>query len=134
MADPVLFDGLVLGAGPGNPMRGQSLVEFALVLPIMLFLFLGFGEAAFLYSRIHAAQTAADTLADVAVQSPGESWNSIVQDELDRAECTDGIVAVEALTAGRTLVKLTCVYVPIVTNGLWPGLHYSVQGEAVIGP
>jgi Flp pilus assembly protein TadG len=112
-------------------MRGQSLVEAALVLPIMLFVMLGFAEAAFLYARVHAAQTSADVLAEVAAQSPGESWRAIVQDELDRAECEDGVAESENLSRGRVRVTMTCGYTPVVTNGLWPGLRYAVQGEAV---
>ncbi len=115
---------------PTTVTLGQSLVETALVLPILLFTFLGFGEAAFLYAQRSAAQTSADVLADIAADGTTHDWDALVADELQRSGC-DGSAFLSEVTAGRVRVTLDCAYTPVVTNGLWPGLRYSVQGEAV---
>jgi uncharacterized membrane protein len=109
---------------------GQSLVETALVLPILLFTFLGFGEAAFLYAQRHQAQISADVLADIASKNTAGDWDALVADEMERSGC-NGIASVTDAGSGRVRVTLTCEYTPVVTNGLWPGLRYSVQGESV---
>jgi hypothetical protein len=118
---------------PSSVTLGQSLVETALVLPILLFTFLGFAEAAFLYSTVHAAQVSADVLADVAADDTAGDWDALVADELDRSGC-DGSASVTDAGSGRVRVTLTCAYTPVVTNGLWPGLRYAVQGESVRTP
>lgn len=120
-------------------MRGQALVETAVVLPLLLFTFLGFTEAAFLYAQRHAAQVSADVLADVVAERmgtmPGDSWNAgwqtLTTDELNRAGC-DGVASVEEKSDSRVSVTLTCRYTPVATNGLWPGLVYTVEGESVV--
>jgi uncharacterized membrane protein len=109
---------------------GQSLVETALVFPIILFTFLGFGEAAFLYAQRHDAQVSADVLAEIAANDTAGDWDALVADELDRSGC-DGSASVTDAGSGRIRVTLTCAYTPVVTNGLWSGLIYSVQGESV---
>lgn len=115
---------------PHTVTLGQSLVETALVLPILLFTFLGFGEAAFLYAQRDAAQTSADVLADIAANDTAGDWDALVADELGRSGC-DGSAQVVEAGNGRVRVTLTCAYTPVITNGLWPGLRYVVQGEAV---
>jgi hypothetical protein len=122
---------------------GQSLVEFALVLPILLFTLLGMAEAAFLFATRHDQQTSADVLADVAAEriatdGPGwrTRWEPLVSAERERTGC-DALVEVTfpdtTHTAGdRVRVTWECEYQPIVTNGLWPGLVIRVSGESVI--
>jgi hypothetical protein len=124
---------------------GQSLVEFALILPILLFTLLGMAEAAFLFATRHDQQTSADVLADAAAERiasmPGESWRAgwepIAASERERAGCPDAQVDVAFPdgTSGpgdRVRIDWACAYEPIVTNGLWPGLVVRVQGESVI--
>jgi len=125
--------------------RGQSLVEFALVLPVFLFAALGFVEAAFLFSHQHSAQTSADVLADALAERIAENpdseswhagWNSLVAQELVRSGC-DGAAFVSFpddthLPGDRARVTLSCEYHPVPTHGLWEGLVYAVQGEAVV--
>ena len=114
---------------PHTVTLGQSLVETALVFPIILFTFLGFGEAAFLYAERHQAQTSADVLAEIAANGT-DDWDALVADELQRSGC-DGSATVIDAGDGRIRVMLACAYTPVITNGLWPGLRYSVQGESV---
>jgi len=120
------------------------LVEFALVVPIILFLFLAMAEAAFLFSDRHLAQRAADVLADSAAErmasQPGESWrvgwDALVDEEVTNI-CADHRADVtfpdETHNPGdRVVVELRCEYVPLVTKGLWPGLVIKARGEAVV--
>lgn len=63
-----------------NRTRGQAIVEFALVLPLLLFILYGMLETAWLYNVSLAWQRGADVLADAAAvrlaTRPGESWNA----------------------------------------------------------
>jgi hypothetical protein len=123
---------------------GQSLVEFALVMPILLFTLLGMAEAAFLFATRHDQQTSVDVLADVAAEripTDGPDWRArwepLVAGERERTGCSDASVDVTfpdgSTDAGdRVLVRWACAYEPIVTNGLWPGLVIRVEGESVI--
>lgn len=125
--------------------RGQALVEFALVLPILIFMLLGFAEVAFLVATQHGYQRGADVLADVAVERmrtmPGESWQAgweqLVNEEGVRAGCSNPNVEVSfpdmTHQAGdRVVVTWSCAYEPVVTQGLWPGLIVSATSAAVI--
>lgn len=124
--------------------RGQSLVEFALVLPLLLFLFLGFAEAAFLVATRHAQQTGADVLAAAAAEriaSEGATWQTgwqpLVAEEADRAGCAAATVGVEFPdeTSGpgdRVVLTWSCPYEPVATRGLWPGLVIRLSSAAVI--
>ena len=58
--------------------RGQTLVEFALVLPILMFMMLGFAELAFLFASRVGFQNSADVMvqwvAEEMASHPGDSW------------------------------------------------------------
>jgi hypothetical protein len=122
---------------------GQTLVEFALVLPIFLFLLLGFGETAFLVATQHGYQNGVDVLAQRAAAEmatePGESWqadwNQVVRDEQDRHDCSGTpSVTLPDGTHGpgdRVIVHWQCHYQPRITT-LWGGLPISVESEAVV--
>jgi TadE-like protein len=119
--------------------RGQALVEFALIFPVLIFAFLGMGEAGFLFAAQHGYQSEADVVAQwAAINGPGNaSWDRIWSDEAARTGC-DGRPVVtypdgNASPGSRILVKLDCHYSPRITSNVWPGgLTVSVQSEAVV--
>jgi len=119
--------------------RGQALVEFMLVFPVMALVALGFGEGAFLVSHQHGYQNEADVLASWAADHPadvpGPSWDAVAASENSRVGC-DGTPVVSwpdgSETPGsRVLVNLTCKYTPVM-SGLWSGLPVAVESEAVV--
>ena len=66
--------------------KGQAIVEFALVFPILLFVILGGVEAGFLLITKADQDRATQVIADWAALHPGESWNSVANHELP--DCT----------------------------------------------
>jgi hypothetical protein len=125
-------------------MRGQTLVEFALVMPIFMALLLGFGEIAFMTGTRFGYQNGVDVLADWAAQqmagTPGESWqsgwNQVVREEASRTKCDD-LNPTLSFPDGthewgdRVLVTWQCHYTPKVVPG-WGGVTFTVQSEAVV--
>lgn len=74
--------------------RGQSLVEFALFLPILIVLMLGIGELARVFSTMIAVESGAREAADFGALAPG-NWEAtpVVQypvtiAEMERRACT----------------------------------------------
>lgn len=124
--------------------RGQSIVEFALVLPLLIFLLLGFGEAAFLVATREGYQNGVKVLAEWAAsemyEQPGESWQSgwgrVVNDEQGRTGC-GGVPTVSFPDGGhdpgdRVRVRWSCTYHPRITSNIWQGLPVTVESEAVV--
>lgn len=122
--------------------RGQTLVEFALTLPLLLFVLLGFAEVAFLVGTRSGYQNAADVLADVASYrmsvDPGESWRAhwqtIADQELLRAGCHDADVILPDVShapGDRVRVRLSCTYQPHVAR-VFDGLGVTVEAESVV--
>lgn len=125
--------------------RGQALVEFALVLPVLMLVLLGFAEVAFLAATQHGYQNGVDVLAEWAAsemsEQPGESWQTgwgqVVRQESDRTGCGDLAPDVSfpdgTHAAGdRVLVRWACHYRPRLTT-LWDGsLPVGVQSESVV--
>lgn len=125
--------------------RGQALVEFALVVPIILFTFLGMAEVGFLFADQHGWQRGADVLADAAAirvaTEPGDSWRAgwqaLADDERARAGCNPPDVSFPdggQDPGQRVQVSWTCDYRPRITAGLWPGLRATIRSTAVIPP
>jgi hypothetical protein len=124
-------------------VRGQALVEFALVLPLLMFILLGFGEAAFLFAVRHGYQNGVDVMAQWAAhemsETPGESWQAnwarVVSEEQARTGCdATPVVSFPDVTHGpgdRVLVDWPCHYRPRLTM-IWDGLTVSVESEAVV--
>lgn len=116
----------------------QALAEFALVLPLILFAFLGMTETAFLFATQHGYQSAADVEAawTAAHGTDDPRWAAMVRSEGERAGCVrspevsypDG----GAASGDRVWVKLTCPYVPHVLANLWAGMPVTVTAEAVV--
>ena len=124
---------------------GQSLVEFALVLPLLMFILLGFAELSFAVANRAAYQNGVDVLAQWAAsemaESPGESWkahwNAVVNDEAGRVGCTDPNPPEVSFPDGshvhgdRVLVRWDCPYRPTLTADLFD-ITMHVESEAVV--
>jgi hypothetical protein len=131
--------------------RGQAIVEFALTMPIFLFLVLGGGELAFFVAQQFSLQRGADILADAAAERitpfdpanpkpDDESWRgdwfAIARDENIQRNCGDSSPEVLFPDGGRQVgdrVRIVwhCFYHPRITT-MWDGLSLTVTGEAVI--
>lgn len=109
--------------------RGQAIVEFALVAPILFFTLLAFGELGRAFAVAHIWQRSADVLADSAAvriaTQPGESWRSgweaLVRDEQARSTCDDPDVTYPDGTnqpGDRVQVGWTCQYQFLLFNGV----------------
>lgn len=126
-------------------LKGQSLVEFALILPILLFMMLGFSELAFLFASRAGFQNGADVLVQWAAEEmyakPGESWkadwNRVVDEESERVGCISqrgpelSFPDVTHVPGDRVLLDWECVYQPKLTRD-FIDLPVFVQSEAVV--
>lgn len=107
---------------------GQALVEFALIVPIFLFMCLGALEAGFLVGTQLSQSRATGVVADYAARHPGdESWHAVANTlGLQDCEVTVTEEPYDMVKAGAT-----CHYTPHVTNGLgWSGLPISTEAYA----
>lgn len=120
---------------------GQSLVEFALVLPVLCLLILGGIEATLLVQahgrQEHSTQTLADWSAYHFDQTPGQSgysngvpgqpWDLALAELLPGCDVPNPTVTDNIIT-----VDSTCHYDPIVMRGLYDGLSMSADGSAAL--
>lgn len=109
--------------------KGQAIVEFALVFPLLCFVALGFTEAAFLFIDRAAQDRATDDVVEWAAGHQGQAWNSIANRELPGCDVTVTLIAKDLLEA-----RSACAYIPRVTRGLWPGLVITSAESAVLTP
>ena len=119
--------------------RGQALVEFALIFPIMLVLLLGTVEVGFYLLQVQLSQNGVAVLSDLAAAST--NWKSRTNDEDRRTRChakplqpdvayPDGGDA----PGDRILLTWHCHYDTLIAADIFPnGINYSVSAEAVIG-
>ncbi|HEY7936167.1 MAG TPA: TadE family protein [Candidatus Limnocylindrales bacterium] len=78
-----------------HPERGQSVVEFALIVPLLLFLVLAVGDFGRIYTSLVAVEAAAREAADLGAFDPG-NWNTDLGPDnpaqtvvrMERAACT----------------------------------------------
>lgn len=126
-------------------VKGQVIVEFALLMPLLLFMSLGFIEAQFLFAAQHSMQIKTNVLAQVAAEKiailPGESWNAnwntLITSETVGSRCASKPTVnvqfpdVTKKSGDRVKIIWSCPYAPMI-QGIWPGLVVTVQSEAVI--
>lgn len=86
-----------------DDIRAVAAVEFALILPLLLTLYLGTIEAATLYSADHKVATVASTMADLVSRQRGEISTATLDKYFEAAEtimrpyATSGLVQVVSL-------------------------------------
>ena len=105
--------------------RGQILVEFAVLVPVLLFIILGAIEAGFLVNAKAAQDRSTAVVAEWAAEHPGESWNSVAARELPGCD-------VMATNPHQELVEITatCLYSPVVLV-MFEGLPMTSSESAV---
>jgi hypothetical protein len=116
-----------------NP--GQAIVEMALVLPILLFVLLGFAEVGFLFAARDRYQNGVDVLTELAAADRSDAWRNKVQSEDDRVGCHDGQPDVTYPDGGqapgsRIRLVWTCHYRPVFVPML--NVAVAVESEALI--
>jgi hypothetical protein len=104
--------------------RGQALVELAVTLPFVMFLFLGAVESAFLLTQKAHQDRSTAVVAQWASSHPGESWHSVAAHELPGCE-----VAIATPLPDLLEAQVTCHYSPKVLV-MWNGLEMSSQESA----
>jgi len=113
---------------------GQAIVEFALVLPLLMLILLGFAEASIFSISVHSWQREADILADAA--SFDRLDQRVVADEDTLRGCGDLNPSLSypdgsKQPGSRVRVTLRCRYRPALWND-FPGPEVTMTGEAVI--
>lgn len=96
--------------------RGQAIVEMAIMLPVAMFIALGFTEVGFLViSKAQQDRTTA-VVAEYAAQHDNDSWHALAAHELPGCD-----VSLSETTKDVVVVTATCQYQPHVIPG-WGGL------------
>jgi hypothetical protein len=116
-----------------NP--GQAIVEMALILPILLFVLLGFVEVGFLFAARDRYQNGVDVLTELAAADRSDAWRNKVQSEDDRVGCHDGQPDVtypdgDQAPGSRIRLVWTCHYRPVFVPML--NVAVAVESEALI--
>lgn len=120
---------------------GQAIAEFALVLPVLMLMLLGFAELSFAVANRAGYQNGVDVLAqwaaeEMAAESWPSGWTNVVKDEVDRTGCDDRDPSVtfpdgSHLPGDRVLVRWACPYHPTLTANLFD-FTIHVESEAVV--
>ena len=112
-------------------MKGQMVVELALILPFLLGILVGMAAISFLYVSRAQMQNGIDVLAQLAAQDPG--WRNAVSSENERTDCNAAPLQpdVEYPDEQRVLLTWHC---HLNTRWIFDGLPITVSSEAVIAP
>ena len=109
-------------------MRGQALVEFALIAPVLIALLLVMGELGYLSLRVTSWQQMTGAIADAA-DGALPAWTA---DELARRDCA-GPAEYVAGTPPRVTVH--CHYSLLLVNGAgFPATFEAVAPEVTPSP
>lgn len=109
-------------------MAGQALLEFALILPVLVAIFLGAAEMGMLYAARAGQDRATGVVADWSAAHPSGDWAAIAVIELPGCTVTRS-EAVDVLT-----IDATCLYRPRITSNLWNGLPVGSSESAALEP
>jgi len=115
--------------------RAQTLVEFALVLPIMLTLFLGACSIGYIGLHVALLQHATDNLSSIAAATADRPSEAVIRDEADRAGCHEPVTFTLTWPDGghepgeRVAVSLSCRIPDLLDNG---GRDLSASSTAVV--
>lgn len=110
-------------------LRGQALVEFALVLPLMLLLVFGGLEAALLVNAKAQQDRTTQTLADwVAAHPGGNPYETVAALSLDGCD----VSTAEDPDLGLVTVWATCDYSPVTYAAL--AVPISSEASAAMAP
>ena len=109
--------------------RGQALVEFALITPILLFTILGGVEAGFLLITKAHQDRATAVVAEWAATHPGESWNAVANKELPGCS-----VSVTSLVPDLVEATSQCQYQAKTGLPMFNGLPIGSREAAVSSP
>jgi len=105
--------------------RGQALVEFAFILPLLLFILLGAMESGFLLIEKAHQDRATYLVAEWAATHPNESWNAVANKELPGCE-----VEVSDPLPGLVQATSLCPYIPKVGVPLFDRIQISSREAA----
>lgn len=109
-------------------MRGQALVEFTLIVPVLMALILAMIAIFYLDLQVRRAQNGIDVLAQLAAQDPG--WRSAVSSENERTDCNaDPLQPDVEYPDQRVLLTWHC---HLNTRWIFDGLPITVSSEAVV--
>lgn len=115
--------------------RGQTLVEFALVLPIALGLFLGAAELGYTGMHVLMLQHSTDNLSAVAAATADRPSEAVIRDEAGRAGCHEPVTFALTWPDGghepgqRASVSLSCRLPDLIDSG---GRDLSASSTAVV--
>lgn len=114
--------------------KGQGIVEFALLLPVMLSIFLGMVAVFYLDLSRDRMQDGIEVLAQLASQDASDSWRSLVGSEDARTGCNGGQPVVtypdgDSAPGHRILLSWHC---RLETRWIFDGLPVTVSSEGVI--
>lgn len=119
--------------------RGQSLIEFALVLPILLLVVFGiteFGRAIMVKNVLHTASREGARLAAVSPVSDSLSVQARVQDVLDAANITPKEITIQFDAAAKTVEVTVTTDFEILSAGVLdtiiPSRTFELKGKTVM--